>query len=70
MTRRRHDHRQTQPQGGALARAIERSDWERASLLLLIAVARVARNTPPGTIDDVLAFLSDREEDGDAEIRS
>jgi hypothetical protein len=70
MTRRRHDHRQPQSQTGALALAIERGDWERASLLLLIAVARVARATPPGTIDDVLAFLSDREEDGDAEIRS
>ena len=70
MTRRRHDHRQSPSQASALSLAIERSDWERASLLLLVALARVARNTPPGTIDDVLAFLSGREEDGDAEIRS
>jgi hypothetical protein len=69
MKRRRHEHRQSQSHGGALALAIERSDWERASLLLLIAVARVARDTPQGDIDDVLAFLSGGEEDGDAKIR-
>lgn len=69
MRRRRRDRRQAQSMNGALALAIERSDWERASLLLLIAVARVARNTPPGTIDDVLSFLSGGEEDGDAKVR-
>ena len=48
---------------GALALAIEGGDWERASLLLLIALARAARAAPPGTIDDLLALLS---EDGEA----
>jgi hypothetical protein len=45
--------------GEALTLALRRDDWERASLLLLIAVATVIRNAPPGTIDDVLALLSD-----------
>ncbi len=43
---------------GALADAISRDDWERASLLLLLAVAAAARALPPGTIDDLLALLS------------
>ena len=79
MSEHKHDprrlspaHRRT-PRGGALALAIERSDWERASLLLLLAlarVARVARSAPPGTIDDLLALLSHTEEAGNAEVRS
>ena len=43
---------------GALAGAIARDDWERASLMLLLAVAAAARALPPGTIDDLLALLS------------
>jgi hypothetical protein len=69
MRRRRHN-RQPQSSSGALALAIERSDWERASLLILLAVARAARSAPPGTIDDVLALISFGEEAGDAEVRS
>lgn len=76
MSEHKHDprrpspaHRRT-PSGGALALAIERSDWERASLLLLLALARVARSAPPGTIDDLLALLSHTEEAGNAEVRS
>ena len=70
MTQRRRNHGQPQSHGGALALAIERSDWERASLLLLLAVARAVRSAPPGTIDDVLALISFGEEAGDAEVRS
>ena len=44
-----------------LAAAIRRKDWERAALLLLIGLLEAARNAPPGTIDDVLAMLSDWE---------
>ena len=43
---------------GALALAIERDDWERASLLILLAFSRTVRRMPPGTIDDLLALLS------------
>ena len=43
---------------GALAGAIARDDWERASLMLLLAVAAAARALPPGTIDDLLALIS------------
>lgn len=70
MRRRRQDHTQPKSPGGALALAIERSDWERASLLILIAVARAARSIPSGTIDDVLALMSVEKEAGDAEVRS
>lgn len=76
MSEHKHDPRRLSPaqrrtpRGGALALAIERSDWERASLLLLLALARVARSAPPGTIDDLLALLSHTEEAGNAEVRS
>jgi len=50
MTRRR-------PQPPALTLAIERNDWERASLLLLIALAEAVRRAPAATIDDLLAAL-------------
>ena len=43
---------------GTLAGAIARDDWERASLMLLLAVAAAARALPPGTIDDLLALIS------------
>lgn len=42
----------------ALALAIERDDWERASLLVLLAFSATVRRMPPGTIDDLLALLS------------
>lgn len=42
----------------AMAAAIGRNDdWERIAVCLLLALARAARNAPPGTIDDVLALL-------------
>jgi hypothetical protein len=46
----------------ALAAAVRRSEWERVALLLLLGVAMAARKAPPGTIDDVLALLSDGED--------
>ena len=48
--------------GNPLATAIRRSEWELAALLLLDALAATARAAPPGTIDDVLAVLSDMED--------
>ena len=41
----------------ALALAIERREWERVALLLLVAVARVAEAAPLGTIDELLSLL-------------
>jgi len=49
------------PDADALAIAIERNDWERAALLLMLGVSAVARTLPAGDIDDLLALL-DREE--------
>lgn len=46
---------------GALAVAIDRGDWERAALLLLAGVSAAARRVPAGTVDDVLALLSEEE---------
>ena len=48
--------------GTPLATAIRRNEWELAALLLLNALATAVRAAPPGTIDDVLAVLSDMEE--------
>jgi hypothetical protein len=56
----------TQPR--TLAASMRRSEWERVALLLLLGVAAAARKAPPGTIDDVLALLSDTEA-GDATDR-
>jgi len=70
MRGRRHVARPTKsvrdlswrPAGGdALAAAIERDDWERAALLLLLGVSVVARSLPEGQIDDVLALLDGEE---------
>ena len=48
--------------GNPLATAIRRSEWELASLLLLNALVKTAHASPPGTVDDVLAMLSDMED--------
>ncbi len=45
----------------AIELAIARGEWERMSLLLLIAMTEAVRQAPAGTIDDVLALLSDEE---------
>ena len=45
----------------ALAIAISRNQWELVALLLLDALATTARTMPRGTIDDVLALLSQSE---------
>jgi hypothetical protein len=59
----------TRAQAGALERAVRRNEWERVALALLIALADAARRAPPGTIDDVLALLSDEEGRDDARRR-
>ena len=58
-----HDHARTPRRGprAALATAIQHSEWEFAALLLLEALAAVSRTVPPGTIDDVLALISETE---------
>ncbi len=52
-------------QSRTIAVSVRRNEWERVALLLLLGVAAAARKAPPGTIDDVLAMLSDTEA-GDA----
>ena len=49
----------------ALAQAIQRNEWELAALLLLEALTAVSRTLPPGTIDDVLALISETEASDD-----
>ena len=49
----------------ALAVAISRNQWELVSLLLLDALTTMVRAMPRGTIDDVLALLSDPEDADD-----
>lgn len=62
---RPHERRARSPDGGALALAIERGEWERVSLYLLLGVAQAARAAPPGAIDDVIALLAAEDADGD-----
>lgn len=50
----------------ALAVAIRRNQWELVVLLLLNAIVDTARAMPPGTIDDVLALISETEASDDA----
>jgi hypothetical protein len=49
----------------ALALAIERCEWERIALYLLIALARATQRLPPATVDDLLAALDDGRFGGD-----
>jgi hypothetical protein len=49
--------------GRTLAAAIERNEWERVSLYLLLGVARALRSAPPGEIDDLIALLADEDHD-------
>ena len=46
-----------------LTLAIRRGEWELVALALLLSLSDAARRLPPGTIDDVIALLSDEEED-------
>jgi hypothetical protein len=55
------------PREGALAVAVRRDDWERAALLLLVALAHALRNAPPGTIEDLLALLASLDGAGDGD---
>jgi hypothetical protein len=43
----------------AIALAVERADWERVALLVLIGVARAARDLPQASVEDVLALLEE-----------
>jgi hypothetical protein len=54
----------------ALELQIRRREWERVALLLLLAMSITARRFPPGDIDDVIALLSDEEEDRHAASHS
>jgi len=49
---------------GALALAIERGDWERVGLSLLLGLALALRDAPPETIDNLLELLSQEEARG------
>lgn len=48
----------------ALAKAIERRDWEVAALYLVLGVARAARRLPQGTADDLLMALAEARRGG------
>ncbi len=66
MTRRENSEQRAESRSSvnadnALALAIRRGEWERAGLLLLMAMADVARAAPAGTVDDLLALLSGEE---------
>ena len=62
----RTPERRVAPANSALALAIRRSNWELAALLLLDALTTAARTLPPGSIDDILALISDEEAADDA----
>ena len=49
----------------AMRRAVRSGDFERVALYLALAILRAARETPPATIDDVLAVLAREDEDHD-----
>ena len=52
MTRRRDD-------GEVIAAAMQRGEWERVALALLLGVAIAARSMSDANIDDLLALLGD-----------
>ena len=45
----------------AMALAIERREWDRVALCLLLGVSIAARKAPPGTVDDLLSLLAGEE---------
>ena len=51
MTRRRDD-------GEVIAAAMQRGEWERVALALLLGVAMAARSMSDASIDDLLTFLT------------
>jgi hypothetical protein len=69
MTPRRAKAQANAANVAALDRAVAREDWEAAALYALLAFARVVREMPAATLDDLLAALA-REGDGDAAARS
>lgn len=62
---RSHLGRSRSVQPTALALAIERGEWERVSLYLLLGVAQAARAAPAAAIDDLITLLSGEGADGD-----
>jgi hypothetical protein len=48
----------------ALTAAIERNDWERVALLVVLGASMAAQMVPEGTIDDLLAALDAEGGDG------
>lgn len=56
----------TAPKATPLAAAIARRDWERASLYVLVAMARALRQAPASTLDDLVAVLVDARDGDDA----
>ena len=65
MRRRDTVRKDNSRQGSALARRDRARRLGLAALLLLDAIATVARTMPPGTIDELLALLSDTEDTDD-----
>lgn len=45
--------------------SIERGEWERAALLLLLGASRVLARLPSGRVDDLLAVLSQESDAGE-----
>lgn len=43
---------------GAFAALLDRRDFERAALCLLVAAARALREAPPESIDELLSLLA------------
>ena len=62
MTRHRDD-------GEVIAAAMQRGEWERVALALLLGVAIAARSMSDANIDDLLAFLSDDDASSDVQRR-
>jgi len=52
-----------------ITRAIERRDWDRAALYVLLAFSRVLRETPGAALEDLLAALTPAEESDDRRAR-
>ncbi len=63
MTPRREPRLQPE---GALALSLQRREWERAALCLLVATAMVVRRMPQDGIDELIALLAGEEEQRDA----
>ncbi len=67
MSSKEHSPQRRSPsvRPSALALAIERGEWERIALYLLLGVAQAARAAPAAAIDDLIALLADEDANGD-----